>query len=126
MLTSHIHPLIILPLLRHRGRLSEALQTFTSLPAHYAPHGWTSLESYMLFQALGIHNTAEKPKDREWVFILLNFLKAYVQDFGKELLMSEQDHVTYVTELIHDLREATRDAESGVYSTLPSSHGKQY
>ena len=80
----------------------------------------------MLFQALGIHNTAEKPKDREWVFILLNFLKAYVQDFGKVLLMSEQDHVSYVTELIHDLREATRDAESGGYSTLPSSHGKRY
>ncbi|CAL1704950.1 unnamed protein product [Somion occarium] len=96
----------------HRGRLSEALQTFTSLPAHYAPHGWTSLESYMLFQALGIHTAAEKPRDREWIFILLDFLKAYVQDLGKELLMNTEDHIEYVTSLVQALHEATQEAES--------------
>lgn len=73
----------------------------------------------MLFQALGIHTAAEKPKDREWVFILLNFLKAYVQDLGKELLMDDDYHVSYVTDLIHALHEATRDAETGKH---PSSH----
>ncbi|KAK7693660.1 hypothetical protein QCA50_003229 [Cerrena zonata] len=116
----------------HRGRLSSALQTFTSLPAHYAPHGWTSLESYMLFQALDIHAAAEKPKDREWIFILLNFLKAYVQDLGKELLTGGEDHATYVKDLISALHEATRDMELElshqdhpmITLTIPSSEAR--
>ncbi|KAH8106751.1 trafficking protein particle complex subunit 10 [Cristinia sonorae] len=96
----------------HRDRLTNALQTFSSLPAHYAPHGWTSLEAYMLCQALDIHSSVGKARDRDWVYILLDFLKAYIQDLGKELLMVESDHMNYVTDLVEALRVAAQSAPS--------------
>ncbi|THH29639.1 hypothetical protein EUX98_g4553 [Antrodiella citrinella] len=96
----------------HRSRLSNALSTFSSLPAHYSPHGWTSLEACMLAQALDIHSALSKPRDRDWVYILLDFLKAYIQDLGKDLLLTELDHVAYVTNLVQALSDAARDAPS--------------
>ncbi|KAI1794522.1 trafficking protein particle complex subunit 10 [Ganoderma leucocontextum] len=96
----------------HRGRLTNALQTYTSLPAHYSPHGWTSMEAYMLNRALNIHHAAEKPKDREWIHILLHFLRAYVEDGGRDLLLSEEDNKTYVEGLIAALKEAARNLDN--------------
>ncbi|KAI0082757.1 hypothetical protein K474DRAFT_1681152 [Panus rudis PR-1116 ss-1] len=97
-----------------RGKLNEALQTYTSLPAHYARHGWTSMESHMLSTALGIHQKAEKPRDREWIYIVLNFLKAYVQDFGKEIVMCEEDREAYVAKLVESLHDAVQNIDSDV------------
>ncbi|KAI9065113.1 hypothetical protein FKP32DRAFT_1674998 [Trametes sanguinea] len=96
----------------HRGRLSNALQTFTSLPAHYSPHGWTSLEAFMLNRALDIHAAAEKPKDREWIHILLHFLRAYVDDMGKDLLLSKEDSEAYVAQLVQALKDAAHELDS--------------
>ncbi|PSR94078.1 hypothetical protein PHLCEN_2v4506 [Hermanssonia centrifuga] len=95
-----------------RGRLTNALQTYTSLPAHYAPHGWTSLEAFMLIRALDLHSSAEKPKDREWMVVLLEFLKAYVQDLGKALLITKEDHAAYVTSLINGLKDVAHSLQS--------------
>lgn len=67
----------------------------------------------MLSQALDIHAISEKARDRDWVYILLDFLKAYIQDLGKELLLSEPDQQTYVTNLVEALSEAARNAPSG-------------
>ena len=67
----------------------------------------------MLSQALDIHNTVGKARDRDWVYILLDFLKAYIQDFGKELLLTEPDHITYVTNLVQALSAAAKDAPAG-------------
>lgn len=97
----------------HRGCLSTALQTYTSLPAHYAPHMWTSLESFMLSRALDTHVELHKPKDREWIHILLAFLKAYVDDFGKELLMYEEDKEAYISRLIGEMRSAVCGLDAG-------------
>ncbi|KAI0831480.1 trafficking protein particle complex subunit 10 [Trametes gibbosa] len=90
----------------HRGRLSSALQTYTSLPAHYSPHGWTSLEAFMLNRALDIHASAEKVKDREWIHILLHFLRAYVDDTGMDLLLTHDDSQAYVAQLVSALKDA--------------------
>ncbi|KAI0797709.1 trafficking protein particle complex subunit 10 [Abortiporus biennis] len=98
----------------HLGNLDNALQTFASLPAHYAPHGWTSLEAYMLIQALDIHASANKPQDVEWIHVLVQFLKAYVEDFGKELLMTREDIVTYLNRLLVTLKEAAEAVEDDV------------
>ncbi|TBU35808.1 trafficking protein particle complex subunit 10 [Dichomitus squalens] len=96
----------------HRGRLVNALQTYTSLPAHYSPHGWTSMEAYMLNRALSIHEAAEKPKDREWIHVLLHFLRAYVDDGGKDLLLSEEDCKAYVEKLVAALKEAAQTLDN--------------
>ncbi|PIL24147.1 hypothetical protein GSI_13900 [Ganoderma sinense ZZ0214-1] len=98
----------------HRGRLANALQTYTSLPAHYSPHGWTSMEAYMLNRALNIHDAAERAKDREWIHILLHFLRAYVEDGGRDLLLSEEDNKAYVEGLIAALKEAARNLDNDV------------
>ncbi|KAI0327179.1 hypothetical protein GY45DRAFT_1328000 [Cubamyces sp. BRFM 1775] len=96
----------------HRDRLSNALQTYTSLPAHYSPHGWTSLEAFMLNRALDIHASAEKPRDREWIHILLHFLRAYVDDMGRDLLMNKEDSEAYVAHLVQALNDAARELDA--------------
>ncbi|KIP08175.1 hypothetical protein PHLGIDRAFT_88626 [Phlebiopsis gigantea 11061_1 CR5-6] len=95
-----------------RGRMTSALQTYTSLPAHYAPHGWVSLEAFMLTRALDLHDSAEKPHDRDWLSILLDYLKAYVHDLGRALLITKEDHVAYTSSLVHALRQAASSLET--------------
>ncbi|KAJ7273596.1 trafficking protein particle complex subunit 10 [Mycena haematopus] len=96
----------------HRGRLAAALTTYTSLPAHYAPHMWTSLESLMLSLALDTHAELNKAKDREWIHILLSFLKTYVDTVGVELLMHEEDSIEYISRLVQAMRDSATTLES--------------
>ncbi|KAJ7452540.1 hypothetical protein B0H11DRAFT_2245998 [Mycena galericulata] len=96
----------------HRGRLADALTTYTSLPAHYAPHMWTSLESLMLSLALDTHAELDKSKDREWIHILLSFLKTYVDTVGLDLLMHEEDSTEYISRLVQAMRESATTLES--------------
>ncbi|KAJ6547447.1 trafficking protein particle complex subunit 10 [Mycena capillaripes] len=96
----------------HRGRLAAALTTYTSLPAHYAPHMWTSLESLMLSLALDTHAELDKTKDREWIHILLSFLKTYVDTVGLDLLMHEEDSAEYISRLVQAMKESATTLES--------------
>lgn len=95
----------------HRGRLSNALTIFSSLPAHYAPHMWTSLESFMLSRAIDTHAVLKKPHDREWIHILLAFLKTYVNETTLESLVPH-DIDEYVARLVIALREAAENLDS--------------
>ncbi|KAI5899814.1 uncharacterized protein SCHCODRAFT_02524907 [Schizophyllum commune H4-8] len=95
----------------HRQRLSTALTTFTSLPAHYSPHHWTSLEFFVLSRALDTHAALDQQHDREWIHTLLAFLAAYVTTMGKDLLMDQQDSETYLTDLVEALRKASAELE---------------
>ncbi|KAI6109597.1 trafficking protein particle complex subunit 10 [Pisolithus sp. B1] len=96
---------------KHRGRLSNALAIFSSLPAHYAPHMWTSLESFMLSRAIDTHTLLQKPRDREWIHLLLAFLRTYVNETSTEPLISHNiDH--YVTKLATALREVSEKLDS--------------
>ncbi|OJA10941.1 hypothetical protein AZE42_04658 [Rhizopogon vesiculosus] len=95
----------------HRGRLANALTIFTSLPAHYAPHMWTSLESFMLSRAINTHAELERPQDREWIHTLLSFLRTYANDTSKELISEEGDE-KYVTHLINALHTAASSLDS--------------
>ncbi|CAA7265369.1 unnamed protein product [Cyclocybe aegerita] len=96
----------------HRGNVSAALTTYISLPAHYSPHMWTSLESFMLSRALDTHVAFDKPKDAEWIHIVLSFLKAYVEHYDEEMLMHNVDKVDYVSKLIESLRVSVERLES--------------
>ncbi|PCH38130.1 hypothetical protein WOLCODRAFT_64398 [Wolfiporia cocos MD-104 SS10] len=73
---------------------------------------WTSLESFMRLQALKIHTSTEKEKDAEWANIVLEFLKAYVEDMGQELLMDVDDHKSYISLLVQSLQAAARELKS--------------
>ena len=68
----------------------------------------------MLTRALDLHAEAQKPQDRDWVMILLEYLKAYVQDMGKSLLITKEDHVRYTSSLVEALVESARTLKSGM------------
>ncbi|KAG6918038.1 hypothetical protein DXG01_016893 [Tephrocybe rancida] len=90
----------------HRGEYKTALSVYMSLPAHYAPHMWTSLEAFMLSKALDTHANFQQEKDTEWIHIVLSFLKSYIDNMGLELLMHEDDKLEYVSKLVESLHQA--------------------
>ncbi|KAG6898254.1 hypothetical protein C0992_002268, partial [Termitomyces sp. T32_za158] len=98
----------------HRGEYKNALSIYTSLPAHYAPHMWTSLEAYMLSKALDAHADYQQEKDTEWIHILLSFLKSYVDSSGADLLTHEDDQVEYISKLVDSLHQAACKLSSGL------------
>ena len=71
------------------------------------------MEAYMLNRALNIHEAVEKPKDREWIHVLLHFLRAYVDDGGRDLLLSEEDSKAYVDKLVGALKDAAQNLDNG-------------
>lgn len=100
----------------HRGRLASALAIFTSLPAHYAPHMWISLESFVLSRALDIHAELENPPDREWIHILLAYLRTCTNDMSKELT-PEVGGEKSVIQLIRALHTAVATLDSDLVHT---------
>jgi hypothetical protein len=79
---------------------------------------WVSLESFVLSRALDIHAELENPQDREWIHILLAYLRTCTNDTSKELT-SEVDEEKSVTQLIRALHTAAASLDSGVY--LPNA-----
>lgn len=73
----------------------------------------------MLTRSLDLHATSEKPKDKDWINILLEFLKAYVQDSGKALLINTEDHVAYTASLVKSLKDAAADLDTGTFKLFP-------
>ncbi|KAF4615296.1 hypothetical protein D9613_003220 [Agrocybe pediades] len=96
----------------HRGNFATALNTYTSLPAHYAPHLWTSLESFMLSRALDTHANLDSPQNVEWIHIVLSFLKTYVEQIDAEMLMHEVDKVEYISQLVKSLRASVEELDN--------------
>ena len=90
----------------HRGHLASSLQTYSSLPAHYAPHNWTSLESYTLSQAINVYALAGTNKDQQWVNIVLKYLKLWSSGSIGESLTRQDDIPAYITNLVESLKLA--------------------
>ena len=67
----------------------------------------------MLHRALHIHAASEKEKDREWIHVLLHFLRAYVDSMGKDLLLGEEDNKAYIEGLITSLQITAQALDSG-------------
>jgi len=86
--------------------LTSGLQTYSSLPAHYAPHNWTSLESYMLSQAINVHALAGTNRDKQWVNIVLKYLKLWSSGSIGESLTRQDDSAMYIANLVESLKLA--------------------
>ena len=99
-------PRLTVPTCSHRDRLKSALQTYSSLPAHYSPHRWTSLESYVLSKAIDIYALSGIDKDKQWIAIALSCLKSYSGGGGSEgeSLIPHADSTTYITNLVSSLK----------------------
>ncbi|ETW85992.1 hypothetical protein HETIRDRAFT_309755 [Heterobasidion irregulare TC 32-1] len=105
----------------HRERLPVAFQTFSSLPAHYSPHKWIALESYMLSQAIDIHAALGSARDQQWINIALSFLKSYVDDHGSDLLVTEDDKAAYVSRIVVALQDLANNIDSDlIHSEHPA------
>jgi len=72
----------------------------------------------MLSRALDTYADLNKPKDEEWIRILLSFLQTYVDDAGEQWLMHAEDKLEYISNLVGAMSEAARNLESGDESTL--------
>ncbi|KAI0319372.1 trafficking protein particle complex subunit 10 [Amylostereum chailletii] len=96
----------------HRGRLATAFQTYSSLPAHYGPHDWISLESYMLSQAIDTHSRIGGTKDKQWLILALSFLKTHIDGTGRDLVMAEDDRSAYVHNIVDSLKTAAEELDS--------------
>jgi trafficking protein particle complex subunit 10 len=96
-------------------RYSQAYQTYASLPAHYAPHTWTSLAAFMQARRLDTHARLGNPHTREWIETVLAFLKAFVEESTHTdmELLGKSDARTYVAGLIEELRQDTSELDRG-------------
>jgi trafficking protein particle complex subunit 10 len=97
--------------------MDSALTTYSSLPAHYVAHKWTSLESFMLYKAANVHSEMEKPKNADWVHIALAFLRAYVEGLGSELLIDDDDKTVYISHLVKGIIQASEELQTGRSTT---------
>jgi trafficking protein particle complex subunit 10 len=84
-----------------------------SLPAHYAPHKWTLLESYMLSQAILTHAQAGNVKDRQWIKIALSFLKTFTVNFGRSSVVSQSDEASHVSNVLDPLKAVADNLDEG-------------
>jgi hypothetical protein len=75
----------------------------------------------MLHRALETHRQLEKPRDTEWLHVVLSFLKAYVEHQNDEILIQEMDKVGYVSKLVNSLRKSVESLESGMFYLHPKS-----
>jgi trafficking protein particle complex subunit 10 len=73
---------------------------------------WTSLQSYMLSRALHAHAGLGKPKDKEWIHILLSFLNTWLDSVGTPLTL-EDETVNNICNLVQGMRSAVEALESG-------------
>lgn len=66
----------------------------------------------MLSRAIDTHAELQRPHDREWIHIILAFLKAYTNETDLKCLVSH-DIDEYVARLVAALREAAETLDSG-------------
>jgi hypothetical protein len=111
------------PTSSHRDRLTSALQTYSSLPAHYAPHQWTSLESYMLSQAIDVYSLVSTARDKQWVNIVLAYLKLYSGGSNHELLTHQTDSTAYITNVVDSLKTVVDTLSERSLSFVPGLIG---
>jgi hypothetical protein len=70
----------------------------------------------MLSRALDTYADLNKTKDREWIHILLSFLKTYIDHPGMELLVHEGNKISYISQLVDAMRVAANELDSGWWS----------
>jgi len=67
----------------------------------------------MLQCALETHAALEKPKDREWIHVLLSFLATYALSSGADMLVKEDDKVAYISNLVDALKQSASELDTG-------------
>lgn len=74
----------------------------------------------MLTRALKLHSTADKEKDRDWLHLVLEFLRACVEDLGKELIIDDVNREEYFEKLLASLKDAAGQLQAGISSVCTS------
>jgi hypothetical protein len=74
---------------------------------------WTALESFMLSRALDMHADLRRPKDEEWIRMLLSYLKTHIASAGEQWLVHNTSKIEYISTLVGELKDAANRLESG-------------
>ncbi|KAM6500907.1 Trafficking protein particle complex subunit 10, TRAPPC10 domain containing protein [Amanita muscaria] len=101
----------------HRGRFDAALAAYASLPAHYVPYTWSSLESFTLARTLDIYTKSQKTKDREWVHNALAFLKSVVEWPEVDSVIHEAGRIALISHSVRLLKDVSTELEADVVFT---------
>src|ERR1700761_7764167 len=88
-----------------RGKHDNALKSFRSLPGHYGPSRWTSLESRMLSSYLTTPLGISGVKDEAWVESGLAFLRSLAISSSTDtpLIRALPNMDELVTALLNDI-----------------------
>ena len=69
----------------------------------------------MRYQAIRIHAQSERARDKEWVMLVMEFLRMYTSDLSRELLAQVVDMKVYLSALTEQLKSAASEIESGLF-----------
>jgi trafficking protein particle complex subunit 10 len=111
-------------LFRHRSHYSNALSTFSSLPAHYIGTKWVLLEGFMHARSLDCHPQLAHGKDTEWVGTVLAFFKTLINarsEKDREVVekalanggVLSHSREKFFTDLLQDLKTSAGQMDKG-------------
>lgn len=66
----------------------------------------------MLSRALRVHQSLDKPTDREWIHILLAYLKSYIEGMGTEALALEGQDAPPIDRLLERLQNGATSLDA--------------
>jgi hypothetical protein len=98
---------------RYRGRIEQAVQTYTSLPAHYSHYKWIALEAFMHDMTLDIRAGSGQPKGKEWINAALSLLRLYTDTGNEQIAASAVDKARKVGQIVEEFTEAAKSLEDG-------------
>jgi hypothetical protein len=67
----------------------------------------------MLGRAVTAHADVGRPRDREWVLGALAYLRAYVEELGREVMMPDEDKRQWLGALVREVQEAAEGLDLG-------------
>lgn len=77
----------------------------------------------MFSRAMDVHAMSEKEQDREWVHLLLSYLKSFVEDRGDYLLLHDDEKTAYISQLVAAVTDAVGRLEEGIYFLVIMGRG---
>ncbi|KAF8529300.1 trafficking protein particle complex subunit 10 [Hysterangium stoloniferum] len=103
----------------NRARNTDAQQIYNSLPAHYIPHSWTSLATFMHARRLETHAQLGNPHNVEWVETALAFLKGIVEEeMSTDIMILGKDETReYISGLVKAIRDCTRQMDNDIVAS---------
>lgn len=80
---------------------------------------WTSLEAFMLCRALHAYSKGPIPDSREWVSLVLSFMKLCIDELGMSLVDFQGDVKSQIDDLLESVQKAASQLDPGKLGSRP-------